>query len=73
MGSVACCTHVLDEWECGCTRSLRIPEELELLGACGEPISQPESLMRLMGNKKSKRLLLRVLFPCPKQLCQQLD
>lgn len=61
MGSVACCTHVLDERECRCVRSPRIPLDLELLGACGKLISPPESLMRLMGSKKSKRLL-----PCPK-------
>lgn len=45
----------------------------EQLGAGSEPISQRESLMRLLGIKMSKRLLLKVLFPCPKQLCQQLD
>lgn len=45
----------------------------EQLGAGGKPISQWESLMHLLDIKMSKRLLLKVLFPCPKQLCQQLD
>lgn len=31
LGSVVCCTQVLDEWELECVRSLHIPEELELL------------------------------------------
>lgn len=39
LGSVVCCTQVLDEWESECARSPRIPEELELLHTCGEPVS----------------------------------
>lgn len=70
---MVCCTHTLNEWERRCASSPRIPEELEPLGACGEPISRPESPTCLMGIKQSKKLLQKMLFPCPKQLCQRLD
>ena len=69
---MACCTHALSEWERGCASSPRVPEEPEPLGARGEPVSQPESPVRLVGFERSKGLLLTVLLSCPKQLCQQL-
>lgn len=70
---MACCTRARSEWERGCARSSHVPEEPEPLRAYGEPCSKPESPTCLMGLQRSKRPLLKVLFPYPKQLCQRLD
>lgn len=64
LGSVVCCTQVGCELECA--RSPHIPEELELLHACGEPVSWLESLMDVMGTQKSQELLLKAL-PLPQK------